>query len=78
MKSQKLRGSGSQAGKAQLAGLLLDKEDHLAKSGNAVSVRARSSRRALHTSAVGIVALLAKVGLHYLRSAPCHRARVKR
>ena len=78
MKSQKLRGSGSQAGKAQLEGNV----GHLAKSGNAVSVRARSSRRAFHTGSVVFVALLAKVApclvKRGLRRAPRHRARVQR
>lgn len=56
-KSQKLRGSGARAGKAGLAGNV----GHLGKRSNAVSARARASRRARHTGPVDFVALLAKV-----------------
>ena len=55
--SRKLRGSGAQAGKAKLAGNV----EHIAKRFNAVSVCARSSRRALPTGPVGFVAPLGNV-----------------
>ena len=71
-KSRKLRGSGAQAGKGERRNLRLRLAEspirplagnvgHLAKRSNAVSVCARTSRRALHTGPVGFVALLAKV-----------------
>ena len=50
-KSQKLRANGARADKAQLAGNV----GHLAKSCNAVSVRAIDSRRACHTGPVDCV-----------------------